>query len=225
MINLGGMSTETRNERTMNLDAMPVDELLRVMNDEDARVAEAIRQALPQIEEAVHRVVASFRTGGRLIYMGAGTSGRLGVLDAAECVPTFGVPPTMVVGLIAGGPGALISAVEGAEDDAALGASDLKAIDLSSRDTVVGIAASGRTPYVLGGLEYAGKIGASTVSVVCNKGSALSKAADVAIEVVPGPEVLTGSTRLKAGTAQKMVLNICVMTLTMFLIARRRKKR
>ena len=208
MINLGGMSTETRNERTMNLDAMPVDELLRVMNDEDARVAEAIRQALPQIEEAVHRVVASFRTGGRLIYMGAGTSGRLGVLDAAECVPTFGVPPTMVVGLIAGGPGALISAVEGAEDDAALGASDLKAIDLSSRDTVVGIAASGRTPYVLGGLEYAGKIGASTVSVVCNKGSALSKAADVAIEVVPGPEVLTGSTRLKAGTAQKMVLNM-----------------
>ncbi len=208
MINLGGMSTETRNERTMNLDAMTVAELLAVMNDEDARVAEAVRPALPGIEETVRRVVASFRAGGRLIYMGAGTSGRLGVLDAAECVPTFGVPPAMVVGLIAGGPGALISAVEGAEDDTALGASDLKAIDLSSRDTVVGVAASGRTPYVLGGLEYARKVGASTASVVCNKGSELSKAADVAIEVVPGPEVLTGSTRLKAGTAQKMVLNM-----------------
>ena len=208
MIDLKGMSTETRNDRTMELDAMPVSELLAVMNDEDARVAGAVREVLPQIGEAVERIVASFKAGGRLIYMGAGTSGRLGVIDAAECVPTFGVSPAMVVGLIAGGEGALIKAVEGAEDDFGLGASDLEKIGISAADTVVGIAASGRTPYVLGGLERARKAGAATVAVSCNRGAALSEAADVAIEVVPGPEVLTGSTRLKAGTAQKLVLNM-----------------
>ena len=208
MIEPGGMSTETRNERTMDLDIMSLSYVLKVMNDEDARVAEAVRMVLPRIEEAVRRTVASFEAGGRLIYTGAGTSGRLGVLDAAECVPTFGVPPTMVIGLIAGGPGALTKAVEGAEDNEALGASDLRDIGLSSRDTVVGVAASGRTPYVMGALEYARQTGASTVSLSCNRNSAISKCADVAIEVVPGPEVLTGSTRLKAGTAQKMVLNM-----------------
>ncbi|MDR1621943.1 MAG: N-acetylmuramic acid 6-phosphate etherase [Synergistaceae bacterium] len=203
-----GMSTETRNDRTMELDAMPLSDLLRVMNDEDSRVAGAVREELPHIEEAVRRIVASFKAGGRLIYMGAGTSGRLGILDAAECVPTFGVPPSMVVGLIAGGKGALTKAVEGAEDNCGLGAQDLERIGLEPRDSVVGIAASGRTPYVLGGLDYARKVGAITVAVSCNKDSLVSKAADVAIEVVPGPEVLTGSTRLKAGTAQKLVLNM-----------------
>jgi N-acetylmuramic acid 6-phosphate etherase len=202
------MSTETRNSRTMELDVMPLSELLRVMNEEDSRVAEAVRKELPHIEEAVRRVVASFKAGGRLIYMGAGTSGRLGILDAAECVPTFGVPPAMVVGLIAGGNDALIKAVEGAEDDRDLGAQDLARLGLDPRDSVVGVAASGRTPYVLGGLDYARKIGATTIAVSCNENSLVSKAADVAIEVVPGPEVLTGSTRLKAGTAQKLVLNM-----------------
>jgi N-acetylmuramic acid 6-phosphate etherase len=192
----------------MKLDAMPLPDLLRVMNDEDSHVAEAIREELPHIEEAIRQVVASFKAGGRLIYMGAGTSGRLGVLDAAECVPTFGVPPSMVVGLIAGGDEAMTKAVEGAEDDCESGARDLARLGLEPRDTVVGIAASGRTPYVLGGLEYARGIGAATVAVSCNKNSPISKVADVAIEVVPGPEILTGSTRLKAGTAQKLVLNM-----------------
>jgi N-acetylmuramic acid 6-phosphate etherase len=208
MIDLNGISTETRNPRTMNLDAMPLPDLLRVMNDEDSHVAEAIREELPHIEEAVRQVVVSFKAGGRLIYMGAGTSGRLGVLDAAECVPTFGVPPSMVVGLIAGGEKAMTKAVEGAEDDYEEGARNLARLGLEPRDTVVGIAASGRTPYVLGGLEYARGIGAAAVALSCNKNSPISKAADVAIEVVPGPEVLTGSTRLKAGTAQKLVLNM-----------------
>ncbi|MDR1731797.1 MAG: N-acetylmuramic acid 6-phosphate etherase [Synergistaceae bacterium] len=208
MIELEGLSTEARNPRSMELDALSVSEFLRVMNDEDARAAVAVREALPQIEKALELVVASFRAGGRLIYMGAGTSGRLGVLDAAECVPTFGVPPGRVVGLIAGGERALTEAVEGAEDDFGAGTEDLRRIGLEPRDTLVGIAASGRTPYVLGGLEYARKIGASTVGLACNRGSPLSEAARVAIEAVPGPEILTGSTRLKAGTVQKMILNM-----------------
>ena len=208
MVDLKGMSTETRNERTMDLDAMPLAELLGVMNDEDARVAGAVREELPRIEQAVRRIVASFGAGGRLVYMGAGTSGRLGVIDAAECVPTFGIPPGRVVGLIAGGDVALVKAVEGAEDDYDLGGADLKRIGLEPRDTVVGLAASGRTPYVRGGLDYAREIGASAVAVSCNRQAVISEAADVAIEVVPGPEVLTGSTRLKAGTAQKLVLNM-----------------
>ncbi len=202
------MTTETRNERTDELDAMSPAEILAVMNDEDARVPEAIRGALPQIEAAVRCVSESLRRGGRLIYIGAGTSGRLGVLDAVECVPTFGVAPNRVIGLIAGGPGAMMQAVEGAEDSPDLGAGDLRAVALSEKDTVVGIAASGRTPYVLGALKYARSVGAQTVSLSCNREAPISAFADVSIEISPGPEVLTGSTRLKAGSVQKMVLNM-----------------
>lgn len=201
-------TTESRNERTANLDLMGAEEFLYVMNDEDQKVAGAVRAAVPQIAEAVELIRGSLRNGGRLIYMGAGTSGRLGVLDASECPPTFGTDPGMVVGLIAGGPQALTTAIEGAEDSAELGVEDLKAIALTDKDTVVGIAASGRTPYVIGGLDYANGIGANTVSVASNPGAAMSSHADVAIEVDNGPEVLTGSTRLKAGTSQKLVCNM-----------------
>ena len=213
-LNLAGMSTETRNSRTMNLDVMTPLEIVTVMNEEDARVPEAIKPQLNNIAQCVTWAAQSIENGGRLIYMGAGTSGRLGVLDAAECPPTFGVSPETVVGLIAGGDKAFIKAVEGAEDSAELGRQDLVSIGLTSRDLVVGIAASGRTPYVLGGLEYAKNMGCHTVGISCNPGSAVGKAAELAIEVVPGPECLTGSTRLKAGTAQKLILNM-ISTATM----------
>ena len=213
-LNLAGMSTETRNSRTMNLDIMTPLEIVTVMNEEDARVPEAIKPQLNNIAQCVTWAAQSIEAGGRLIYMGAGTSGRLGVLDAAECPPTFGVSPDTVVGLIAGGERAFIKAVEGAEDSAELGRQDLVNIGLTSRDLVVGIAASGRTPYVLGGLEYAQNMGCHTVGISCNPGSAVGKAAELAIEVVPGPECLTGSTRLKAGTAQKLILNM-ISTATM----------
>lgn len=213
-LNLAGMSTETRNSRTMDLDIMTPLEIVTVMNEEDARVPEAIKPQLNNIAQCVTWAAQSVESGGRLIYMGAGTSGRLGVLDAAECPPTFGVSPETVVGLIAGGERAFIKAVEGAEDSAELGRQDLVNIGLTSRDLVVGIAASGRTPYVLGGLEYAQNMGCHTVGISCNPGSAVGKAAELAIEVVPGPECLTGSTRLKAGTAQKLILNM-ISTATM----------
>ena len=213
-LNLAGMSTETRNSRTMNLDVMTPLEIVTVMNEEDARVPEAIKPQLNNIAQCVTWAAQSIENGGRLIYMGAGTSGRLGVLDAAECPPTFGVSPETVVGLIAGGDKAFIKAVEGAEDSAELGRQDLVNIGLTSQDLVVGIAASGRTPYVLGGLEYAKNMGCHTVGISCNPGSAVGKAAELAIEVVPGPECLTGSTRLKAGTAQKLILNM-ISTATM----------
>ena len=213
-LNLAGMSTETRNSRTMDLDIMTPLEIVTVMNAEDARVPEAIKPQLNNIAQCVTWAAQSIEAGGRLIYMGAGTSGRLGVLDAAECPPTFGVSPETVVGLIAGGERAFIKAVEGAEDSAELGRQDLVNIGLTSRDLVVGIAASGRTPYVLGGLEYAQNMGCHTVGISCNPGSAVGKAAELAIEVVPGPECLTGSTRLKAGTAQKLILNM-ISTATM----------
>lgn len=213
-LNLAGMSTETRNSRTMDLDIMTPLEIVTVMNEEDARVPEAIKPQLNNIAQCVTWAVQSIEKGGRLIYMGAGTSGRLGVLDAAECPPTFGVSPDTVVGLIAGGDKAFIKAVEGAEDSAELGRQDLVNIGLTSRDLVVGIAASGRTPYVLGGLEYAQNMGCHTVGISCNPGSAVGRAAELAIEVVPGPECLTGSTRLKAGTAQKLILNM-ISTATM----------
>lgn len=213
-LNLAGMSTETRNSRTMDLDIMTPLEIVTVMNEEDARVPEAIKPQLNNIAQCVTWAAQSIEAGGRLIYMGAGTSGRLGVLDAAECPPTFGVSPETVVGLIAGGERAFIKAVEGAEDSAELGRQDLVNIGLTSRDLVVGIAASGRTPYVLGGLEYAQNMGCHTVGISCNPGSAVGKAAELAIEVVPGPECLTGSTRLKAGTAQKLILNM-ISTATM----------
>ncbi|OAN16307.1 N-acetylmuramic acid 6-phosphate etherase [Exiguobacterium undae] len=202
------LATERRNEKTMRLDDMSVEDMLTVMNAEDQTVAAVIQQEIPVIKQVVDRVIQSFQADGRLIYIGAGTSGRLGVLDAAECVPTFGVSPDMVVGLIAGGERALIKAVEGAEDSKTLAVEDLQALQLTANDTVIGIAASGRTPYVIGGLDYAREVGATTAALSCNKQAAISEHADFRIEVETGPEVLTGSTRLKAGTAQKLVLNM-----------------
>lgn len=207
-LNLTGMTTEKRNPRTMQLDTMSELEIVTTMNEEDARVPLAIAKKLPQIAQAAHWAAEAFEQGGRLFYMGAGTSGRLGVLDAAECPPTFGVAPGMVVGLIAGGEQAFLKAVEGAEDDRALGQSDLEAHGLNAKDVVIGIAASGRTPYVLGGLAYARSVGCRTAAIACNTGSEIGRAADLAIEVEVGPEVLTGSTRLKSGTAQKLILNM-----------------
>ena len=207
-LNLTGMTTEKRNPRTMQLDTMSELEIVTTMNEEDARVPLAIAKKLPQIAQAAHWAAEAFEQGGRLFYMGAGTSGRLGVLDAAECPPTFGVAPGMVVGLIAGGEQAFLKAVEGAEDDRALGQSDLEAYGLNAKDVVIGIAASGRTPYVLGGLAYARSVGCRTAAIACNTGSEIGRAADLAIEVEVGPEVLTGSTRLKSGTAQKLILNM-----------------
>ena len=207
-LNLNKMTTEQRNPATTSIDTMTALEIATVMNEEDAKVPEAIRPCLPEIAQAVDWASESLRVGGRIFYMGAGTSGRLAVSDAAECPPTFGVPANVVVGLMAGGDGAFLKAVEGAEDNADLGREDLLSRGLSKKDTVIGLAASGRTPYVLGGLNFAREVGARTVAISCNKGSAIGKAADLAIEVVVGPEVLTGSTRLKAGTAQKLILNM-----------------
>lgn len=205
---LENLTTEKRNHSTMHLDEMSIMEILEVMNEEDHTVPRAVKQELYHIEKAVQYAVAAFKQEGRLIYLGAGTSGRLGILDAAECVPTFGSSSDMVQGFIAGGVKALTEAVEGAEDDENLGEEDLKKVSLTAKDVVVGMAASGRTPYVIGALKYAQKIGAKTVSVACNKQAPMSQHADAAIEVATGPEVLTGSTRLKAGTAQKLVLNM-----------------
>ncbi len=205
---LDKLTTELRNPRTMNLDEMSTLDILRTMNQEDESVLEAIDKQLSNIEKAVQFAIESFNNKGRLIYIGAGTSGRLGILDAVECVPTFGTDPEMVQGLIAGGKQAIYEAVEGAEDDADLGENDLKRIQLTNKDTVIGIAASGRTPYVIGALKYANSIQAKTVSISCNHNAEMSKYGDLAIELETGPEVLTGSTRLKAGTSQKIVLNM-----------------
>ena len=207
-MDLNKMMTETRNPDTMTLDQMSALELVTVMNREDHKVPEAIASALPQIASTVEVVEQAFRKGGRLFYLGAGTSGRLGVLDTSECPPTFGVDPGMVVGLIAGGDRALRFPIEGAEDDRSLGKQDLVDHNLVPSDVVIGIAASGRTPYVLGALDYAHSIGCKTAAIACNLHSAIGQAADIAIEVSVGPEVLTGSTRLKAGSAQKMILNM-----------------
>ncbi|MCW8779609.1 N-acetylmuramic acid 6-phosphate etherase [Latilactobacillus curvatus] len=207
-MDLSHLTTENRNQKTMQLDELSIEKVLTLMNEEDHNVPESVKQALPNIEAAVQVIIQSFQNEGRLIYMGAGTSGRLGVLDAAECVPTFGTEPEMVQGLIAGGMQAMTVAVEGAEDSPTLGREDLEAIHLTANDTVVGIAASGRTPYVIGGLDYANQIGASTVSLACNFGALISQHATINIEVEVGPEILTGSTRLKSGTAQKLVLNM-----------------
>ncbi|NKZ27023.1 N-acetylmuramic acid 6-phosphate etherase [Vagococcus lutrae] len=207
-MDLGALTTEKRNQRTTGLDEMSIYDILKVMNEEDAKVPQAISQILPDIEAVVAKIIESFNKGGRLIYMGAGTSGRLGILDAAECVPTFGTEPEMVQGLIAGGMSAMTVAVEGAEDSQELGKEDLEALSLTDKDIVIGIAASGRTPYVIGGLTYAAEVGATTGSVTCNKGSKISEYASYPIEIEVGPEILTGSTRLKSGTAQKLVLNM-----------------
>lgn len=207
-LNLGKLVSETRNPATMALDQLPTLEMMHAFNQEDRKVPEAIAQVLPAIAEAVDLATASLQAGGRLIYLGAGTSGRLGVLDASECPPTFGVPHGLVIGLIAGGPGALLKAVEGAEDDPALGEADLKALDLTAVDMVIGLAASGRTPYVIGALRYARDVGCRTAAISCNPHSPIAQEAQVAISPVVGPEALTGSTRLKSGTAQKLVLNM-----------------
>ena len=208
MIDLSVLVTESRNKETMGLDQMTPLEIVTVMNREDGKAVEAVEEVLPQIAQAIAWCTDSLKQKGRIIYMGAGTSGRLGVLDAVECPPTFGVSPDVVVGLMAGGSAAFVKAVEGAEDSQTLGEEDLKKIHLSPADIVIGLAASGRTPYVIYGLRYAKKIGCRTVAVSCNRDSEIGKEADLAIEPVPGPEVLTGSTRLKAGTVQKMVLNM-----------------
>ncbi|WP_405075930.1 N-acetylmuramic acid 6-phosphate etherase [Ligilactobacillus acidipiscis] len=213
-VDLSNLTTERRNDATMNLDELSVETAAQLMNQEDQKVAPSVEKTLPQIAQAVKQIIQTFNHGGRLIYMGAGTSGRLGVLDAAECVPTFGVSKEMVVGLIAGGAQAMTVAVEGAEDSLTLGPQDLQELNLTENDAVVGIAASGRTPYVIGGLKYAASVGAATISLACNPNAAISKYAKTAIEVDCGPEFLTGSTRLKSGTAQKLILNM-LSTLSM----------
>ncbi|WP_044178809.1 N-acetylmuramic acid 6-phosphate etherase [Phytobacter massiliensis] len=207
-MNLGALVSETRNPQTMDLDALSTLDLVTRFNEQDALVAQAVKATLPQVARAVDAAATALKAGGRIIYMGAGTSGRLGVLDASECPPTFGVPHGLVVGLIAGGPGALLKAVEGAEDNAQLGEDDLVALSLTPHDLVVGLAASGRTPYVIGGLKYARRTGCTTVAISCNPDSPIAHEAEIAISPVVGPEALTGSTRLKSGTAQKLVLNM-----------------
>ncbi|MED0872804.1 N-acetylmuramic acid 6-phosphate etherase [Bacillus mobilis] len=205
---LENLSTEHRNEKTMKLDEMSIKEVLQSMNEEDRTVALAVEKEIEQIEKVVGAVIQSFEKEGRLIYIGAGTSGRLGILDAVECPPTFGTDDKMVQGFIAGGLKAFTKAVEGAEDREELAEEDLRSIGLNEKDTVIGIAASGRTPYVIGGLKYAHSVGASTASISCNKNAEISKYAKLNVEVETGAEILTGSTRLKAGTAQKLVLNM-----------------
>ena len=202
------MKTEERNERTAQIDALPTLEMIRLINDEDKKVALAVEQEAEHIAAAVDVIAAQLKAGGRLIYCGCGTSGRLGVLDAVECPPTYSTDPGLVVGLIAGGYDAMFRAVEGAEDDASLGEKDLRELDFSARDVLVGIAASGRTPYVLGAMAYARSAGGRVIGVTCCPGSPVTEAAEIAIAPSPGPEVVTGSTRMKSGTAQKMVLNM-----------------
>jgi len=200
--------TESRNPLSQNIDQLGAMEIAQLMNAEDKKVSEAIASELPAIAQAIDWVAETFRNSGRLFYIGAGTSGRLGVLDASECPPTFSTPPWMVVGVIAGGPRALTTAVEGAEDDSEQAVHDLQKHQFSSKDLLVGIATSGRTPYVLGALDYAGSLGARSIGVTCNASSDLHEHADLIIAPVVGPEIISGSTRLKAGTATKMVLNM-----------------
>jgi N-acetylmuramic acid 6-phosphate etherase len=208
MDQLSRLTTEARNPRTMQIDQLSTLEMLTIINDEDGGVAAAVRAELPQIARAVDAIAERFGRGGRLFYLGAGTSGRLGVLDASECPPTFSVPPTLVQGLIAGGDSALRRSSEHSEDSPEEGARDLAAAGFGAEDTLVGIAASGRTPYVLGAIKYARELGALTVGLSCVAGSAVAQAAEIAITPVTGPEVVTGSTRMKAGTATKLVLNM-----------------
>jgi N-acetylmuramic acid 6-phosphate etherase len=208
MSELERLISEERNPNTMDIDMLGAEEILRVINREDRSVPDAVGKVIPDIARAVDRIVYAFRKGGRLIYVGAGTSGRLGVLDAAECPPTFSVPPDMVVGLIAGGADALMNSTEGAEDAVEEGVAALKRIGLTSKDVVVGLAASGRTPYVLAALTYAKSLGATTIALSCNPRSSIAQIAEIAILPIVGPEVLAGSTRMKSGTAQKLVLNM-----------------
>jgi len=205
---LARLETEARNPRTAELDALSTQELVKTLHAENYAVMEAVEKVLPQVAQVVDILAERLGRGGRLFYVGAGTSGRLGVLDASECPPTFGVAPELVQGLIAGGQKALTSSIEGAEDDPATGARDLEACNVTADDVVVGIAASGRTPYVIGALEAARRLGAVTVAVINVSGAALSRYADITLAAITGPEALTGSTRLKAGTAQKLILNL-----------------
>ncbi|MCR6514019.1 N-acetylmuramic acid 6-phosphate etherase [Clostridium sp. LY3-2] len=207
-LNLGKLTTESRNSNTLNIDKVSTLEMVKMINNEDKKVAEAVEKELPAIAEAIDGIVDRINKGGRLIYIGAGTSGRLGILDASECPPTYGVSEELVQGIIAGGKTAIFKAKEGAEDSKELAIGDLKDKNITENDTIVGLAASGRTPYVIGGLEYANSIGALTVSVTCNSDSEVSKASKIKISPVVGAEVVTGSTRLKSGTAQKLVLNM-----------------
>ena len=216
---LSTLITEQRNPNSMDVDRLSALEIVQLMNEEDKQVPLAIEKCLPQIAQAVECIVAAFQQGGRLVYIGAGTSGRLGVLDASECPPTFGVSPEMVKGIIAGGERALRHPIEGAEDSKAQALVDLQTIQFSSKDVLVGIAASGRTPYVIGALEYAKSLGSVTVSIASNPNSAMANIVDIAIDTVVGPEVLTGSSRLKSGTAQKLVLNM-LTTASMILMGK-----
>ncbi|EFX92811.1 N-acetylmuramic acid 6-phosphate etherase [Actinobacillus ureae] len=216
---LSKMITEQRNPNSMNIDQLSALELVKVINHEDKQVPLAVEKCLPQIAQAVEKIVQAFQNGGRLVYIGAGTSGRLGVLDASECPPTYGIPPEMVVGIIAGGERALRHPIEGAEDNTERGKADLQAVNFSPKDVLVGIAASGRTPYVIGALEYAKSLGATTVSIASNPNSAMAQIAEIAINTVVGPEVLTGSSRMKSGTAQKLVLNM-LTTASMVMIGK-----
>lgn len=216
---LGQMITEQRNPNSMNIDELSALEIVQIINNEDKQVPIAVEKCLPQIALAVEKIVVAFQQGGQLVYVGAGTSGRLGVLDASECPPTYGVKPEMVVGLIAGGERALRFPIEGAEDNREQGKLDLQAVNFSQKDVLVGIAASGRTPYVLGAMEYANSLGATTVSIVSNPHSAMAQIADIAIDTVVGAEVLTGSSRMKSGTTQKLVLNM-LTTASMILIGK-----
>ena len=202
------LTTEKSNYKSKDIDKKTTLEVLQIINEEDKKVAYAVEKELPNIAKAVDEIIKSFKEGGRLIYIGAGTSGRLGVLDAAECPPTFSTEKDQVIGIIAGGKKAFTEAIEGAEDDVDAGRRDLENINLTKLDTVVGITASGNTPYVLGAIEYANKIGATTVGLCCNDNSKLPKLASIAITPIVGPEIIAGSTRLKSGTAQKMVLNM-----------------
>ena len=216
---LSTLITEQRNPNSMHVDSLSALEIVQLMNEEDKQVPLAIEKCLPQIAQAAECIVAAFQQGGRLVYIGAGTSGRLGVLDASECPPTFGVSPEMVKGIIAGGERALRHPIEGAEDSKEQAVIDLQTIQFSSKDVLVGIAASGRTPYVIGALEYAKSLGSVTVSIASNPNSAMANIVDIAIDTVVGPEVLTGSSRLKSGTAQKLVLNM-LTTASMILMGK-----
>ena len=216
---LSTLITEQRNPNSMHVDSLSALEIVQLMNQEDKQVPLAIEKCLPQIAQAVECIVAAFQQGGRLVYIGAGTSGRLGVLDASECPPTFGVSPEMVKGIIAGGERALRHPIEGAEDSKSQAVVDLQTIQFSSKDVLVGIAASGRTPYVIGALEYAKSLGSVTVSIASNPNSAMANIVDIVIDTVVGPEVLTGSSRLKSGTAQKLVLNM-LTTASMILMGK-----
>ena len=205
---LDRIDTEKSNPATKRIDEESTEGIVRLINEQDHLIAPAVARVLPQIAQAVDLIYAQLSCGGRLVYLGSGTSGRLGVLDAVECPPTFGVDPGLVVGLMAGGPSAFVQAKEGAEDDREAGAQDLRQIGFSAADALVGIAASGRTPYVLGGMAYASSLGAPVIGLACTEGAALSQFARVTIAPLCGPEVITGSTRMKSGTAQKMVLNM-----------------